>query len=68
LGGSGHYLLLGRDGRQETMLVDARAERGIREQSNQVEFGKQLNEALSPVAITPTTLQFKLIFDVNDYG
>jgi hypothetical protein len=30
------------------MLVDARAERGIREQGNQVGFGKQHHEALSP--------------------
>jgi len=52
------------------MLVDARAERGISEQGNQIEFAKQHHKTLSPVAMSPLmgTNHYSMVtFKVDDY-
>jgi len=39
------------------MIADTRPQKGIKEERNQAEFGKQLNRTLLPVAMSPTYLQ-----------
>jgi hypothetical protein len=38
------------------LIVDTRLKKGIEEESNQAEFGGQLNGTLLPVAMTPTNV------------
>lgn len=56
------------DRSKEDLIVDSRPQRGINEEDNQVEFGKQLYRALLPMGITPTNVALSVILQGEDYG